>query len=65
MTGATPNLTSQLAQYKAEWSAYVKRMDDRLHLLRTLKQGTELLLLVSAFLVYYLISCLAQAISTL
>lgn len=63
MTGATPEFTNRLAQYKAEWEAYVKRVDSRVNLLRTLKQGTLLMLLACAFLLYYLISCLEQAIS--
>jgi len=65
MAGTRPDLTTQLAQYKAEWAVHVKRVDEKIKLLRTLKQGTELLLLASAFLLYYLISCLVQAISSL
>lgn len=65
MTTTAPEFASRLAQYKAEWSAYVKRVDARVELLRTLKQGTLLLLLACAFLLYYLISCLEQAISSL
>ena len=65
MTGTTPDLTKQLAQYKAEWAAYVKRADSRVVLLKTLKQGTLLLLLACAFLLYYLVTCLVQAISLL
>jgi hypothetical protein len=65
MTGATPKDTSLRAQYEAEWSAHVKRLDAKVQLLRTLKLGTELLLLTCAFLLYYLITCMVQAISLL
>ncbi len=63
MTGTTPEITNVRDKYRAEWAAYVKRADARLQLLRTLKRGTELLLLVGAFLLYYLISVLVQVLS--
>lgn len=63
MTDSTPDVTTRLAQYKEEWLAYVKRVDSRLERLETLKQGVELLVLVCAFLFYYLIVCLTQAIT--
>ena len=49
-----------LGQYNEQWLDHVARLDAKLQLLHTLKQGVELLLLVSSFLFYYLIDCIAQ-----
>jgi hypothetical protein len=52
--------SAQLSQYNELWLAHVARFEQKLQLLHTLKQGVELLLLVSCFLLYYLIDCIAQ-----
>lgn len=65
MEGAPLEFSNQLAQYKAEWSAYVNRTESRVGFLKMLKQGTLLLLLACAFLIFYLITCLGQAVSLL
>ena len=48
------------SQYNEQWLQHVARFEQKLQLLHTLKQGMELLLLVSSFLFYYLIDCIAQ-----
>ena len=53
-------LGTLLAQYEEQWVGHVAQLEQRLQLLRTLKQGVELLLLVSSYLLYYLIDCIAQ-----
>lgn len=49
-----------LGQYNEQWLEYVARLDAKLQLLHTLKQGMELLVLVSSFLFYYLTDCIAE-----
>jgi hypothetical protein len=49
--------------YGELWLAHVARLDKRLQLLHTLKQGMEFLLLVCSYLFYYLIDCIAQIMS--
>jgi hypothetical protein len=49
-----------LGQYNEQWLGHVARFEQKLELLHTLKRGMELLLLVSSFLFYYLIDCIAQ-----
>ena len=56
-------LATLLGQYNEQWVAHVARLDQKAQLLQTLKQGVELLLLVSSFLFYYLIDCVAQIMS--
>ena len=53
-------LANLLAQYDEYWLQHVARIEQKIHLLHTLKQGVELLLLVSSYLFYYLIDCVAQ-----
>lgn len=52
-----------LSQYNELWLEHVARFEQQLQLLKTMKQGMELLLLVSSFLFYYLIDCIAQVIA--
>ena len=52
-----------LGQYNEQWLEQLSRLDERLQLLRILKQGVELLLLVSSFLLYYLTDCIAQVLA--
>ena len=56
-------LAAQFAQYNDYWLQHVARLDQKLQLLQTLKQGMELLLLVASFLFYYLIDCIAQVMA--
>ncbi len=51
------------SQYQQQWLDHVARLDQKVQLLHTLKQGMEFLLLVSSFLFYYLIDCIAQIMS--
>ena len=56
--------TQQLDQIKTKWLADQKdRLEARLKRLRKLKQGTLLLMLISSFLFFYLIYCLAEVIT--
>ena len=56
--------TQQLDQIKTKWLADQKdRLEARLKRLRKLKQGTLLLMLISSFLFFYLIFCLAEVIA--
>jgi len=52
-----------LSQYNELWLEHVARFEHKLQLLQTAKQGMEFLLLVSSFLFYYLIDCIAQIIA--
>jgi hypothetical protein len=52
-----------LGQYNEQWLEHAARFEQKLQLLHTIKQGMELLLLVSSFLFYYLIDCIAQVIA--
>lgn len=63
MLGNTPEFLRLRDQYHAEWSAYAQRQEAGTDVLQKLKQGMELLLLTCAFLAFYLIDCLVQAIS--
>ena len=63
MISPGPEFTTLLGQYNELWLNHVSRFEQQLQLLKTLKQGMELLLLVSSFLFYYLIDCIAQVIS--
>ena len=54
------DLGSLLSQYDEQWLGHVAQLEHRLQLLHTLKQGTELLLLVCSYLFYYLIDCISQ-----
>lgn len=49
-----------LAQYDQYWTQHVAQIEHKLHLLKTLKQGMELLLLVASYLFFYLIDCISQ-----
>lgn len=63
MIAPNQDFTTLLGQYNEQWVEHVARLDQKLQLLQTLKQGMELLLLVSSFLFYYLIDCVAQIMS--
>jgi len=52
-----------LGQYNEQWLTHVTRFEQKLQLLHTLKQGVELLVLVSSFLFYYLVDCIAQILA--
>ena len=49
-----------LSQYNQQWLEHVAHFEHKLQLLHTLKQGTELLLLVGSYLIFYLVDCIAQ-----
>jgi hypothetical protein len=57
------DFSTLLVQYNEQWVEHVARFEQKLQLLQTFKQGVELLLLVSSFLFYYLIDCIAQIMS--
>ncbi len=57
------DISTLLIQYNQYWMEHVARLEHKLQLLHTLKQGVELLLLVSSFLFYYLIDCVAQVMA--
>lgn len=63
MIASNQDFTALLGQYNEQWVEHVARLDQKMQLLQTLKQGMELLLLVSSFLFYYLIDCVAQIMS--
>ena len=48
------------SQYNEQWLQDCSRLEQKLQLLHTLKQGMELLLLVSSFIFYFLTDCVAQ-----
>ena len=54
------DLGTFLSQYNEQWMEHVAHLEHKLQLMRTLKQGMELLLLVCSYLFYYLIDCVAQ-----
>jgi len=58
-----PEFAALLSQYNQQWLEHVAQFEQKLQLLQTLKQGMELLLLVSSFLLYYLIDCIAQVMA--
>ena len=49
-----------LVQYDQYWVEHVTRLEQKVQLLHTLKQGMELLLLVCSYLFFYLIDCVSQ-----
>ena len=49
-----------LLQYDQYWIDHVARLEQKTQILHTLKQGMELLLLVSSYLFFYLIDCVSQ-----
>jgi hypothetical protein len=51
------------AQYDQYWVEHMARIEHKLQLLRTLKQGMELLLLVCSYLFFYLIDCISQVMN--
>jgi len=57
------DLATLLAQHQQQWLEHVARLDQKVQLLHTLKQGMEFLLLVASFLFYYLIDCIAQVMA--
>ena len=57
---STTEFSASFSQYNQQWLDHVARLEQRLQLLVTLKQGMELLLLVSSFLFFYLIDCIAK-----
>jgi hypothetical protein len=63
MIESNQDFSTLLGQYNEQWVEHVARFEQKLQLLQTLKQGMELLLLVSSFLFYYLIDCVAQIMS--
>ena len=62
---ATPGqeVAALLARYQEQWLEHVARLEQKLQLLQTLKKGMELLLLVSSYLFYYLMDCIAQVMA--
>jgi hypothetical protein len=52
-----------LLQYDQYWMDHVARLEQKVQLLHTLKQGMELLLLVCSYLFFYLIDCVSQIMS--
>ena len=60
MSASGEELAVVFSQHLADHAA---RLDHKLQLLHTLKQGTELLLLVSSYLFFYLIDCVSQVLS--
>ena len=60
MSAPGEELAVLLSQYNQYWLDHVARLEQKVHLLHTLKQGMELLLLVSSYLFFYLIDCVAQ-----
>lgn len=52
-----------VAEYDQQWLEHVARLGRRLQLLRTAKQGMELLLLVGSYLLYYFLDCFAQILA--
>lgn len=63
MSGNTPEADRLRSQYQSEWSEYAQKLEADVQILHKLKQGMELLLLVCAFLAFYLIDCLVKATS--
>ena len=62
--GTTENeFGAPLSQYNELWLEHVARLEQQLQLMKTMKQGMELLLIVSSFLFYYLIDCIAQILA--
>jgi hypothetical protein len=60
MSAPAEEFAIHLAQYNQYWVEHVARVEHKLQLLQTLKQGTELLLLVCSYLFFYLIDCISQ-----
>jgi hypothetical protein len=63
MSASGERFTALLVQYDQYWIDHVARLEHKVQLLRTLKQGMELLLLVSSYLFFYLIDCISQVMS--
>lgn len=63
MSASGKEIATLLVQYDQYWSGHVAQIEQKTQLLHTLKQGMELLLLVSSYLVYYLVDCISQVMS--
>ena len=59
MVAAGEELGALLNQYEQSWRTHVARFEQTLYRLHILKQGVELLLLVSSYLIYYFLDCIA------
>jgi hypothetical protein len=63
MSALGEEFTVLIAQYDQYWIEHVARLEHKVQLLRTLKHGMELLLLVCSYLFFYLIDCISQVIN--
>ena len=63
MMSPVDDIGNLLSQYNEQWLEHVARLEHKLQLLQTLKQGMELLILVCSYLFYYLIDCIAQVMA--
>lgn len=60
---AVEELAVLLSQYQQERLEYIAWFEQKFQLLQTLKQGTELLLLVGSYVIFYLVNCVAEVLS--
>lgn len=63
MVTTVQDLAVLLSQYEQEWVAYTAQIEQQVQLLRTLKRGMELFLLVVSYLVFYLVDCIAEVMA--
>ncbi len=63
MVTTAQDFAALLSQYQQEWVAYTAQVEQQIQLLRTLKHGMELFLLVGSYLVFYLVDCIAEVMA--
>ncbi|MBI3042438.1 MAG: hypothetical protein HYY78_06400 [Betaproteobacteria bacterium] len=63
MEAAAEEFAAVRSRYEQYWAAQVARLEQTLYRLHILKQGVELLLLVSSYLIYYFLDCIAVVIA--
>lgn len=63
MIAAAEEFAILLSQYQQGRLEYIAWIDQKIQLLQTLKQGMELLLLVSSYLIFYLMDCIAEVMA--
>ena len=63
MSAPAEKFAIMLLQYDEYWMDHIARLEHKVQLLHTLKQGMELLLLVCSYLFFYLVDCVSQILA--
>ena len=63
MVEQAEQLAMVLSQYQQDWLEHVARIDAKLRLWVSLKQGVELLALVGSYLIFYFLDCFTEIVT--